>query len=193
MPAGREGLGELNEVDEYILALLASSHGTPLPGKLHLQKEMFLLQRAFPDLRDQLDFEPYFLGPHSFIVDDEATELAQSEYVQMDDRGLSLAPRGRAIADKVLESLPRERLQRIAEYKDLLNDLPNDELLAFIYFGFPSTEVEHESAEYRRILPRRLDLARALFRKGKVSAERAAEIGGVSLEDFIDSSSAHAR
>jgi hypothetical protein len=183
-----EGLPDLNEVDAYILALAASANGARIPGKLHLQKEMYLLQRAFPDLREQLDFEPYFLGPHSFMVEDEASELIHSGYLYTDAGGFALAERGRRIAPEILESLPPGRAQKVEEFKELLNDLSNDELLAFIYFGYPNSDIERESAEYRSLSPRRLELARALFRKKKVSAERAAEIGGIPLEDFIDSS-----
>lgn len=187
MSADERGLGELNEVDAYLLALIASNSGAPVPGRLHLQKEMYLLQRAFPDLGEQLDFEPYFLGPHSFTVEDEAKELAQSGYIDVEGGRVSLAPRGAQLVPKILGFLPRERIQRIDEFKRLLNDLSNDELLAFIYFGYPSSDVEEESAQYRQLLPRRLELAKSLYRKGKISAERAAEIGGVSLEDFMDS------
>lgn len=187
-PVEDQDTTEVNEVDAYLLALLASDRGAPIPGKLHLQKEMYLLQRAVPTLGEQLDFEPYFLGPHSLMVEDEADELERSGYLTYKAGiGYSLAARGAQLVPKVLQSLPKRHAERVEEFKHLLNDLTNDELLAFIYFGYPSSEVERESAEYRSLLPRREELARSLFNKKKVSAERAAEIAGVSLEDFIDS------
>jgi uncharacterized protein YwgA len=187
MPVSSVSAGELNLVDEYILALLQANGGSRLPGKIYLQKEMYLLQRAFPELGSELDFEPYFLGPHSSILEDEADQLARSGLIRVAEGDVSLTDRGKRAAIDAERKLPKGRLERIGEFKSLLNDLSNDELLSFIYFGYPDSEVARESAEYQRLSSTRQRTARSLYRRGKISAERAAELAGDTLEDFIDS------
>ena len=180
-----EGSASLNTVDEYILALLAVNNRAPLPGKLYLQKEMYLIQRAFADLRMELDYEPYFLGPHSSTVEDEADQLSRSSLIESTDAAIRLTPRGLPLAEHAMKELGPERVHKIEEFKHLLNDLSNDELLAFIYFGFPGSDTEKESAEYKRLIGRRAGIAKSLLKKGKVTVERASEIAGLPLEDFL--------
>jgi uncharacterized protein YwgA len=179
-------VGGLNRVDAYILALLRADGEAPLPGRVYLQKEMYLLQRAFPDLNADLDFEPYFLGPHSAILEDEADQLSRSELIAQVGSSISLTERGRRAAANAVLALSKEELDKIEEFKSLLNDLSNDELLAFIYFGYPDSEVERESSEYKRLSKDRKRIAVQLYERGKVSAERAAELAGTSFEDFLD-------
>jgi uncharacterized protein YwgA len=185
MRALSEDSPPLNTVDEYILALLGANNRAPLPGKLYLQKEMYLIQRAFEDLQSELDYEPYFLGPHSATVEDEADQLSRSSIIESTDAAIRLTPRGQQLAERAKKELGPERIHKIEEFKRLLNDLSNDELLAFIYFGFPGSEVEKESAEYRKLLGRRAGLAKSLLKKGKITVERASEIAGVPLEEFL--------
>ena len=67
-----EIIAQLNEVSKFILLLLRTSNAEPIPGPLWLQKEMFLLQEVFANLADEVDFEPYLMGPHSEIVANES-------------------------------------------------------------------------------------------------------------------------
>ena len=79
-----------------------------------------------------------------------------------------------------------EVLQQIAEFKELLNDLTYDELLAFVYFSHPSLEeIIGESSWYEEFLPIRERLAISLYEKDKVSAQKAAQIAGEYLGDFL--------
>lgn len=105
--------------------------------------------------------------------------------IEQTETGLALTQRGREAARIVAAGTPPDRSEKIEEFKALLNDLTRDELLGFVYFGFAGSGVEQESAEYRRLLPIRGKLARTLYFKGRVSAERAAEIAGESLENFL--------
>ena len=78
-------------------------------------------------------------------------------------------------------------IQKIKEFKGFLNDLTKDELLAFTYFSYPSqNELEKESIEYKDLIPKRKRLAISMYQKGKISAQKAAQIAGEHLEDFLE-------
>lgn len=68
--------------------------------------------------------------------------------------------------------------------KTLCHGITNDELLALTYFSFP--EMTEESLVKERIFDKREKLALGLYKKGKVSLEKAVEISGLSYNDFLD-------
>lgn len=178
-------IAQLNEVDRFILLLLGAKNSEPVPGPIHLQKEMFLLQNMFPNLAEETDFEPYFLGPHSEIVADEAEQLKMSGLIKAEPRNIKLTPEGKTAFEMLLKKSDKNEIHKIEEFKEFLNDLSKDELLTFIYFGYPITDLAKESIEYKQLLPRRKKLALSLYKKDKLSAQRAAQIAGEDLEDFI--------
>lgn len=175
-----------NEVRKFILLLLNAKAAAPIPGLLWLQKEIFLLQDIFPSLAEQLDFEPYPTGPHSEIVANELEELRRSNLL-MTGGNFCLTERGKIFANYLLQITNQREIQKIEEFKELLNGLSKDELLAFIYFSYPVTEIEKESVEYKRILLKRIKIALSLYEKDKISAQKAAQIAGENLQDFIES------
>ena len=181
-----EKIAQFNEVDRFMLLLLGAKKFEPIPGPIHLQKEMFLLHKAFPNLADETDYEPYFLGPHSEIVADEAEQLKMSGLIRAVPARIELTKEGKEAYDFLLKKSSNEEINKIEEFKDFLNDLSKDELLAFIYFSYPSIEeLEKESIEYKNLLPKRKKLAISIYGKGKISAQKAAQIAGEDLEDFI--------
>ena len=186
MEQTNEKIAQLNEVSKFILLLLTGKAAEPIPGPLWLQKEMFLLQDVFPSLAEQLDFEPYLMGPHSEIVANEVEELRSSNLLKMAGEKFCITEEGKIIANYLQETNKRET-QKVEEFKELLNDLSKDELLAFIYFSYPLAEIEKESIEYKDILPKRMKIALSLYKKDKISAQKAAQIGGENLQDFIES------
>lgn len=186
MESRNEKIEQLNEVDRFILLLLRANHSKPVPGALWLQKEMFLLQDVFPNLAEETDFEPYLMGPHSEIVADEAEELERSKLVKTESGKIVLTTEGEEIADILAKKTKEKESQKIEEFKEFLNDLSKEELLAFVYFSHPfPKELAKESVEYKDLLPKRKKLALALYTKGKLSAQRAAQIAGIDLEDFL--------
>lgn len=181
-----EKIAQLNEVSRFILLLLATKANEPIPGPLWLQKEMFSLQDVFSSLAEQLDFEPYLMGPHSEIVANEVEELRASNLLRMTKEKFCLTEEGKFVANDLLKNADKKEIQKIEEFKELLNDLSNEELLAFIYFSYPLKEIEKESVEYRDILPKRIKIAVSLYKKDKISAQKAAQIAGENLQDFIE-------
>jgi hypothetical protein len=181
-----EKIEQLNEVDKFILLLLGAKDSEPVPGQIHLQKEMYLLQNVFPQLQDETDFEPYFLGPHSEIVANEEEELQRSNLIDVRGGQIRLTSDGKSVFQELIKRADKKEFEKIQEFKDFLNDLSKDELLAFIYFSYPSPEeLEKESIEYKELLPKRKRLAISMYKKDKISAQKAAQIAGMDLEDFL--------
>ena len=182
-----EKIDQLNNVRRFILLLLGAKNAEPVPGPIYLQKEMYLLQKIFPELADETDFEPCFLGPHSEIVSDEIEQLALSDLISAKPDRIEITSDGIKALNVMKEKSNGKEIQKIEEFKDLLNDLTGDELLSFIYFSYPSQdELEKESVEYKDLLPKRRRLAMSMYRKEKISAQKAAQIAGEYLEDFLE-------
>ena len=182
-----EKIKQLNNVDKFILLLLDAKDSEPIPGSMHLQKEMYLLQNVFPELANEMDYEPCFLGPYSKIVSDKTEQLASSGMIIAQSGKIELAFDGRKVVDVLKNNLEEKVIQKIREFKEFLNDLTKDELLAFTYFSYPSQDgLEKESVEYKDLIPKRQRLAISIYQKGKISAQKAAEIAGEHLEDFLE-------
>ena len=181
-----EKIEQLNDVDRFILLLLGAKNSESVPGPMHLQKEMYLLQKVFPKLADETNYEPDFLGPYSEIVADEAEQLAASGLIRAELGKLELISDGKEAFNILKKRSSKEEIQKTEEFKEFLNDLTKGEILAFIYFSYPSQdELEKESIEYKDLLPKRRNLAMSMYQKGKISAQKAAQIAGEYLEDFL--------
>ncbi len=181
-----EKIEHLNCSGRFILLLLGAKDCEPVPSSLHLQNEMYLLQNLFPELADEACYEPHRLGPHSEIVENEAVRMEITGLTSARDGRLELTPDGRRAAAALKSRSGITIIQKIEEFKEFLNDLTKDELLAFICFSYPSqNKSEKESAEYKDLLSKRKKLAASMHQKGKISAQKAAEIAGECLGDFL--------
>ena len=181
-----EKIEQLNYVDKFILLLLGAKNSESIPGPTHLQKEMYVLQNLFTELADETDYEPYFLGPYSEIVANEAEHLNDSDLIRAEPGKFELTSDGKKVFDILKNKSNKEKIQKIEEFKDLFNDLTKDELLAFIYFSYPSqNKLEKESIKYADLLQKRRKIAISLYQKDKISAQKAAQIAGEPLEDFL--------
>lgn len=180
---------ESSYADEYLsvtqkiaILLLGANLFEPIRGKLWFQKELFLVAINIPHLEEETDFEEDLLGPYSETADDELEQL-QIEGI-VDKRKLRLTPFGRKLAKLLELKASKNLLQLVSDIKSILNNLTKDELLGFIYFSYP--EMRTESVEFERIKENRRPIAISLYEKGKVSLGKAAEIAGLSQEEFIE-------
>ena len=69
-------------------------------------------------------------------------------------------------------------LDALEDHKGMLNDLTDDELLAYMYLTFP--EMAAASPEYDRIRRMAEPLIMSLVKEYKISSQRAAELLGVT-------------
>jgi len=174
-------VNEFNEVQKLILSLLYSKDSEPIKGATWFQKELFLIAKNFEDIQEDLAFDAYLFGPDSEVAEDELSELKKIKLVELDGKKIRLTKEGEIIARKVYsEDLKKKQI--IDRFKEFLNDLSLDELLAFIYFTYP--EMTQESTVFQDIKNKRVPIAIALSRKGKISAEKGSEIAGLPIEQF---------
>ena len=172
----------LSVTQKIVVLLFSANSFQPIRGKTWYQKELFLVAENIPRLIEETDFEEDLLGPYSELADNELEQLRTEGIVEK--RRLELTPFGRKLA-KLLESkASKNLLQLISEIKSFLNNLTYDELLGFIYYSHP--KMRTESIEFKRIEKIRQPIAVSLYGKRKVSLGKAAEIAGLSQEEFMD-------
>jgi len=173
---------ELSPVQAFLILLLGSRNYEPVKGKTWLQKEMFLIAKN-TTLKEVVLFEPHFYGPYSETIEVELENLAILGLI-VGDGEIRLTDKGEGAYSDLLKVVSREKLELIEGVKEELNDLSEDELLAYIYFSFPETT--REAVRFENIKKKRVKLALNLYEKGKVSLGKASEIAGMSTKRFID-------
>ncbi len=172
---------DLDDEEKLILYAIGCLQNTPIKGKIKLQKLLFLVSNVFGSLEDLLMYEPHLYGPYSEVVDNVLQSLIRLGLVKEGEKkGYYLTDEGK----KIFNSLtPKEELvEVITDFKEFLNDLDNDELLAFIYVSYP--EYIKESVKWDELKPKRERLAVSLLKKGKVSFSKASEIAGMNPGEF---------
>ena len=107
-PEIAEKMSQLNTVGRFILLLAGAQQFRPIPGKIHLQKEMYLFQRMFPELGGEAGYEPRAAGPYSDAVDDEAGRLESSGLIGLDGGRFELTREGRAAFDGLKIGMGKE-------------------------------------------------------------------------------------
>lgn len=171
---------------QYILSLLDSNNQEPIKGKTRLMKELFFISLNVPALSKELEFEADNYGPSSDVIMGYIDDMSQMKLITAkkgshDNITYSLGEYGKEFLEK--ENLDLD-YELISEMKTLCQGITNDELLALTYFSFP--EMTEESLVKKRIWAKRQKLAVGLYRKGKVSLEKAVEISGLSYKEFLD-------
>lgn len=171
-------------VEKYILALLGAQDQEDVPEKLWLTKELFLLSKMNDRLAEEAGFRPYLQGPWSEEVEYALEDLQSLGLVDYGESGnqIRLTPQGRSVFEQLQTGMPDEIEEQIADIKDLLNDLSEEELLVFTYFTHP--EMTTDSVVKDKAEENRVEAAKSLYRKEKVSLEKAAELAGMKLREF---------
>lgn len=178
----------LDRVKALLLLLLEE----PL-SKLDIQKLAFLLSRDREVLWRELKFEPYYMGQYSEVLDYDIEELSQLGLVRGDDKGVSLTEEGLRVRRKLIKEAGKfseklgfsinDVLREIEDLRELRRGLSEDEFLLLVYRTFPEFTVN--SAIKDDLEKRREEIAISLYVKGKVSLGKAAEIAGMSVDEFM--------
>jgi predicted HTH domain antitoxin len=179
---------QLEKMERFFFMLLYApidgSMSVPVQGETWLQKEMYALSRIFPDIEEDADFEAYHYGSFSESVDEVKDQYKNSKYVTRDPRGqLQLSAKGLELAEEVWRAATPEERRAVQGVKQAYNDMGRDELLLFMYGTYPETAENSDVRE--RIMANRRRLALNLYKKGKVSYQKAAELAGMRLDDFM--------
>lgn len=146
---------ELNPLEELTVLLLYApskpgGKAEPIPGKVHLAKELFLLWKndlLRPRLRGVL-FEPYRFGPWSDAIDAALDELVSRDVVQIRPSGraqsIALTREGETQAAGMWNAASLETRAILTDIKSNLNPLSTDALLSRIYSAYPEFAVASE-------------------------------------------------
>ncbi len=169
-------------VQKHIVYLLYSDSQSPVKGRSWLQKEIFLISKNIEDLERQSDFEAHLQGPYSEEVDEALEQLSLVGVVKIEGK-ITLSNMGVEIAKKISKDIPNEIREIIQDMKSFLNDMTEDELLAYVYFSFP--EMTKQSVKLDQAKKARESAAIKLFSHGKLSIGKASQIAGMNKEKFI--------
>ncbi len=174
----------LPDLGVAILHLLHAGGNSAVRGDVILQKELFLIGDYIERIGETADFVPHIFGPYSEAAEVALGELVSLGLVRRSGGGYTLTPDGVRVWEKVCSVFNTEESGAIEDFKAFLNDLGVDEVLLFVYITYP--EYTHESARLRDILQKRVPLSASLYRKGKVSLEKAAFLAGMDIESYLD-------
>jgi predicted HTH domain antitoxin len=173
---------QLTLTQKYTLLLLSANNNQPITGKVWFQKELFLVSENLPRLEKETAFEGSLMGPYSENANVELEQLRTEGLVQLNGK-IKLTLEGQKVVERLKLRATEQTKAILEEMKSFINDLSEDELLAFVYFSYP--KMTEESILYDEIKQKRVILAISLYAKKKVSIGRAAIIAGISQEDFI--------
>lgn len=176
----KELFDALEAEEKIILYATGALDNTPIKSKTKFQKLLFLISTVFKDYLDLLEFEPHLFGAYSEIADDALEDLVQMDLVEKKSGNYRLTITGQRLYSYMR---PKKELETVInDFKEFLDDLSQDELLAFVYVTYP--DFVDESVKWEEIQRNRVPLAISLLKKQKVSFSKAAEIAGVPTLEF---------
>lgn len=175
---------DLTDLDLAILHLLHAGNNAPLKGEVAFQKEMFLIADYIDTIREQAEFIPHTFGPYSEAAEHAMRNLKSRGLVEEKYHEYQITPLGVAALGTAKSSFTAEQLEAIQGFKEFLNDLSRDEILLFVYVSYP--DFIEKSAVCERVIRKRVPTAISLYKKGKVSLEKAAFLAGLPVEKFLD-------
>jgi predicted HTH domain antitoxin len=174
---------ELDIGEKLVLYSIGALGNSPIRSKTKLQKLLFLFSNVFEKFKEPLDFEAHLFGPYSESIDYILEDLTKLDLVEKRGSYYRLSSRGIDIYNKIRIKEIKEHMKTVMEdFKGFLNDLTQEELLAFVYVTYP--EYIEEAAKWDEIKEKRKEIAISLLRKNKISFGKAAEISGFNQEEF---------
>ncbi|KKG76784.1 hypothetical protein [Methanosarcina mazei] len=175
---------DLSPLSVAILELLKEKDKKPVKGNVAFQKEMFLIANYIDKVNERAEFIPHILGPYSEASEVSIDNLVSMGLVEKKDNTYKITPSGIKVLGLKQDTFSSEEKESIADFKEFISNLTNDEILLFIYASYPDYTIE--STEYRRIMKSRVKNSISIYKKGIVSLEKAASLAGVNIETFLD-------
>ena len=155
-------------VEHKLLILLLGASPRPVPSRIHIHKELFVLTRVFPKLSEVLEFEPYYKGPFSRVVQEALRDLIERGYVIRTEKGYTLTEAGWRMYDEITKRLKRKDLIDVTKsIREQYDKLAKDELLLLVYVTYPEYTVESE--EISRVISRAPRIIAQLYLKGMIT------------------------
>ena len=164
-----------------VVLLAASNGGEPIRGRIKLQKIVFMLTHRKGWKCGPCGYVAGGYGPHSDIVEEEASRLEDAGILRTDGEDVSITHLGGEVAGRIADGEDRCALARIDECKDVFNGMTADEILAYVYSTYP--DMAARSPTYDRIMSDKERHTVSMLVKGKIALGRAAEILDRPAED----------
>lgn len=182
-----EEIKHLNEVDRHILLLLGAKNTESVRIPTHLQNTMYFIQNLFPKLARELNYEPGSFGPFSETLAKRVEEMEFTKLIKSKHDRIELTLEGKRTYNELKSKMSDDDIEAIADFKEFCNDLNRNELLVFMY-GHETLKknLDGECKEYKKILSKRVSIAIAMYKTGKISMQKAAQIAGKHLMEFIE-------
>jgi len=174
----------MSKTDALALALLYANNHEPIPDDLFFQKEMFLVIDFIEEMKDYADFQAHFFGPYSEPVEDSIKNLVSYKLIEKRFSKYYITKKGIDVFKLLEPRIANDKLLAIDDFKKLLNDMSRNELLVFVYFSFP--QYITESAIRNQVEKQRVPSAWSLYKKGKISLEKASKLSGLPIEDLLN-------
>jgi hypothetical protein len=148
---------------------------------LHIQKVI----RYYEYIREkkEIDFSNFKLGGVSFELEENEENLIEYELIDKKNNEFHLTEDGLLAAVDLKKTFNRQDYEQLVCAKKLLNDLPTDELLYFMYKTIPETQ--KHSTEFTRLEKKKESLVKSLFSKRKIDACTAMEWLKISEDEFV--------
>ena len=177
-------LENISELDGLILALFYINNSDSIRDDLFFQKELFLVINFIKEMEPVADFIPHIFGPYSEPAEVGLSSLAALNLIEKTPSNFHLTEFGKDVSKEVINRIPHYKLDAIKDFKLLLNNLTKNELLVFIYFSFP--KMTTESGIYNNVKKNRIPSSVSLYKKEKVSLEKAAFLSGLPMSKFVE-------
>lgn len=171
---------DLESDERIVLYSIGALRNTPLRGKVKLQKILFLVTEVFPEWDEFLEYDSHLLGPYSERVDNILEDLMALGLVARSKSSFTLTRAGCNIFRTLKPKL--QFVKVLEDFKEFLNDLPDDQVLTFVYVFYP--DYIGESARWKKLKKDRLKNAIAMLSRGKISFSKATQIADMNPDDF---------
>lgn len=169
-----------NPSKQYMLLLFNALNEKPITNKINIMKMLYFISLNVPSLENEFNFEADNYGPSSDVVERNLEYLNQENFLKEDKKGFRLNKLGKEyLNSRDFDDIDYELIE---DMKKLFDGLTSDEVCALTYFTFPETT--SESVILDKIIKNRKKLAMNLYKKNKISVEKASEIAGIPLIDM---------
>ena len=165
---------------QYMLLLFNALNEKPIKNKTNIMKMLYFISLNVPSLEREFNFEADNYGPSSDVVERNLESLNQENFLKENKKGFQLNKLGKEyLKSRNFDDINHELIE---DMKELFDGLTSDEVCALTYFTFPETT--SESIILEKIIKNREKLALKLYKKNKISVEKASEIAGIPLIDM---------
>ena len=134
----------------------------------------------FKNLSDLFEYEEHLFGPYSENLNYVLEDLIKMGLIIQKGNSYELTQKGIEIFNHL--SPNQNLVEVIKDFKEFLNNLSQNELLAFIYVSYP--DYIGESVKWNEIKKKRVYYASQLLKNEKISFGKALQLSGLNIVDF---------